>query len=103
MTADAAGNRNHFELHDSGWSSPRRSLGALLKDELELTAIPRSDGSCTDYRFTEEDEATLTAWMKRNLLMSHVPLGEDKASIKEKEDKLIEYFHSPLIDGDRKR
>jgi hypothetical protein len=105
MTADAAGNRNHFDMEDSGWSSPRRSLGALLKDELELTAIPRSDGNCTNYRFAGEGEAVLTAWMRRNLLMSHIPLDGGKAAIKEQEGKLIDQFQPPLnlqgVPGDR--
>jgi hypothetical protein len=96
MTADAAGKRNHFDMNDSGWSSPRRSLGALLKDALQLQAIPRSDGRCTMYRFTDKGEAALTAWMRRNLSMSHVPLGGDKAAIKRTEEQLIEYFRPPL-------
>ena len=92
MTADAGGNRNHFDMGDSGWSSPRRSLGALLKGELELTAIPRSDGNCTNYRFAGEGEAALTAWMRRSLLMSHVPLAGGKTAIKDQEDRLIDHF-----------
>lgn len=36
--------RNHFAHGHSGFSSPRRTLGALLKKELRLVAIRRGTG-----------------------------------------------------------
>jgi hypothetical protein len=36
------GDEDHFRTGGSGFSTLRRSLGALLKDKLELTAQPRS-------------------------------------------------------------
>jgi hypothetical protein len=100
MTADRAGERNHFAHPHSGFSSPRRLLGALLKATLGLRAIPRSSGSsptnCTNYRFRNEGEATLTRWMVENLLMSHVPMSMDRATIERMEEKLIAYLQPPL-------
>lgn len=96
MTDDRRKKRNHFDHADSGGSSPRRSLGALLKEQLRLQALPRSDGNCTNYRFNPESEAALTAWMRLNLSMSHVPLDEDKAAIKRIEEQLLVRFDPPL-------
>ena len=36
MTGASLKGRNHFDHEDSGFSSPRRSLGAILKDRLAL-------------------------------------------------------------------
>lgn len=44
MTEDSQDERNHFGHRDSSFSSPRRSLGAILKKDRELTAIPRGSG-----------------------------------------------------------
>jgi hypothetical protein len=55
----------------SGFSTLRRSLGALLKDELKLTAQPRGPGSSEQnlrcYRFDDPGEQRLTDWMRRHL------------------------------------
>ena len=100
MTADPAGQRNHFEHSHSGFSSPRRSLGALLKDQLRLRAIPRSSGASssnwTNYRFSDEGEAALTLWMRANLSMSHVPLSGGRLNIERVEKQLIAYLKPPL-------
>jgi hypothetical protein len=100
MTADRTGERNHFEHANSGFSSPRRSLGALLKAQLHLRAIPRSRGvsssNWTNYRFTDEGEAALTLWMRKNLSMSHVSLSGSKAEIERVEKQLIAYLKPPL-------
>jgi hypothetical protein len=62
----------HLRSNGTGGSSLRRSLGAILKKELELRAIPRSE-SKTDskrfshFRFTAEGEAKVTKWMHQNL------------------------------------
>ncbi len=55
--------RNHFKARNSGTHSPRRSLGAILRKELALTPIHGGKY----YRFSNEDEAKLTDWMKMNL------------------------------------
>jgi hypothetical protein len=44
MTESTLMGRNHFLHLDSSFSTLRRSLGALLKTELKLLAIPRGAG-----------------------------------------------------------
>jgi hypothetical protein len=100
MTADPAGERNHFAHAHSGFSSPRRTLGALLKDVLNLRAIPRSRGpsrtNWSNYRFSDAGEAALTRWMRQNLSMSHVRMAASKAAIKTVEKRLIARLKPPL-------
>ena len=59
----------HFKTGKTGSSTLRRSIGAVLKDKLKLTAIPRGTENDTkrfdNYKFVEEQ--TLTDWMKANL------------------------------------
>lgn len=61
----------HFRSGQTGFSTLRRSLGALLKDELSLSPQPRGAGSSDSnyrcYRFDEAGEARLTAWMHEHL------------------------------------
>ena len=63
--------RNHFKAKHSGFHSPRRSFGAILKDKLKLKAIPRgtskSKTNFRNYRFSDEEEIRLTQWMRSNL------------------------------------
>ncbi len=73
--------RNHFKAKHSGFHSPRRSLGAILKDQLRLNAIPRGTGKSKTnyrcYRFTDEGEKRLTQWMRSNLEYAIYPyLGD---------------------------
>jgi GIY-YIG catalytic domain len=61
----------HFATGNTGFSTLRRSIGALLKTGLKLRAIPRSDGpsetNVRNYRFTPKGEDRLTDWMQGNL------------------------------------
>ena len=67
--------RNHFMARDSGFSTVRRSVGAILKAELRLTAIPRAAGSSAtniqNFRFADDGEERLTNWMLANLECSN--------------------------------
>lgn len=69
--------RDHFNAKHSGFYTLRRSLGAILKTTLGLTAVPRASGpSATNYkcfRFTEDGEERLTEWMRSNLKLSTCP------------------------------
>jgi hypothetical protein len=100
MTADKAGERNHFALEHSGFSSPRRSLGALLKDKLSLRACRRapgqSDSNWKHYRFSDAGENALTQWMNDRLSMNHVSLSGDKDDIAEAEDQVIARLQPPM-------
>ncbi len=67
----------HFSSEGTGISTLRRSLGAILKGQLELTAIPRSPGSVSSsYRFLADGEKRLTQWMKSNLEVSVCPIED---------------------------
>lgn len=89
MTDDCLIVRNHFTHEHSGFSTFRRSLGAILKIRLGLIAVPRSAGSkSTAYRFAADDERRLSEWMALHLLGSQIPLPEhalelEKAAIRE--------------------
>ena len=79
ISADLArrGDEDHFRSGGSGFSTLRRSLGALLKDELKLTAQPRSPGPSEQnfrcYRFDDPGEQRLTDWMRRHLRVAVAP------------------------------
>lgn len=75
MTSSSLDARCHFEHRHSGFSTLRRSLGAILKGRLRFRSLPRAPGpSRTNvlcYRFDTEDEAQLTEWMRENLSYSY--------------------------------
>ncbi len=97
MTASSLDIRNHFKHQQSGFSTFRRSLGALLKPELRLQALPRAPGSSatnvTSYRFQEDGEQRLTQWMAQHLTYSCVPLDKDVEVV---ERALIRGLEPPL-------
>ena len=97
MTEDGLDARNHVNHDHSGFSSFRRSLGAIIKENLDLKALPRSSGASRSnlrcYRFTEQGEAALTEWMKENLLCAQVEVAED---VSECERGLIATLQPPL-------
>lgn len=59
----------HFNTGKTGKSTLRRSIGAILKDNLKLTAIPRGgeNDSLRFYNYKFIEEQSLTYWMKVNL------------------------------------
>jgi hypothetical protein len=65
------GDETHFRSGESGFSTLRRSLGAVLKDELRLSPEPRGTGSSRQnyrcYRFDDAGEERITAWMRSHL------------------------------------
>jgi len=67
----ARGDETHFSDGGSGFSTLRRSLGALLKENLDLKARPRGTGASKQnfrcYCFDEGGETRLTAWMREHL------------------------------------
>jgi hypothetical protein len=95
----------HFESGKTGSSSVRRALGAILKDELKLKAIPR--GSLEDflkrkkYKFTQEGELVLTSWMLENLKIGYwkAPQGWTKKLLKDRETQLTIEL-KPVLDRD---
>ncbi|WP_300376291.1 GIY-YIG nuclease family protein [Henriciella sp.] len=80
--------REHFapSAGDSMASCLRQSLGALLADQLELTAeagtkLPRLFRPRAPYRFDLESERRLDAWMKENLDCAFIPFRGDACAV----------------------
>ena len=98
MTQSSLCKRNHKEHKNSGFSTFRRSLGALLKEELELSAIPRgksrSEKDVTNFRFEGNGEERLTTWMKNNLKYGFFEVVQ--ADVRKQERKLITDYLPPL-------
>jgi hypothetical protein len=97
MTDSSLEVRNHFNHEHSGFSTLRRSPGALLKPSLALRAIPRGSGSSptnvTNYRFRAADELRLTEWMKTHLTYGFVVVSHDIRAV---ELALIDKLRPPL-------
>jgi GIY-YIG catalytic domain len=97
MTESSLELRNHFSHSHSGFSSPRRSLGALLKGRWSLQAVPRAPGASRtnvrNYRFSDEGEQRLAAWMDTHLTYGFCPV---EADVREIESRLIKELKPPL-------
>jgi hypothetical protein len=70
----------HFKAGQSGFSTLRRSLGALLKDELHIRAQPRGTGASStnyrNYRFDDAGEAVLSGWMREHRRVAVHPCAD---------------------------
>lgn len=97
MTTQSLDARDHFRHKHSGFSTLRRSLGAILKNELSLSAIPRSPGPSRSnlncYRFAGDGETRLSAWMEDNLVGAQEVLDRELAT---REQQLIAFIEPPL-------
>jgi hypothetical protein len=87
---------HHFNSENTGFSTLRRSIGAIFKEEFGLTAIPRSSGSSKtnvkNYKFLPEGEEKLTNWMIGNLEVGIRSLSDYKSI----EKSLISFLMPPL-------
>ena len=85
MTDSSLDARCHFEHAHTGFSTFRRSLGAILKSQLQLRALPRAPGpSRTNvlcYRFDADGESRLTEWMRNNLTYSYCEIADSVAAV----------------------
>jgi hypothetical protein len=94
MTESSLTARNHIFHASSGFSTLRRSLGAILKADLDLKAIPRSPGSKgSQFKFLPDGERRLTDWMKTHLSYGAIPVTSDISQI---ESRLILDHKPPL-------
>jgi hypothetical protein len=67
----------------TGWSSPRRSLAALLHDALGLKGIPRTPdkpGYFANYGLSDEHEKILSEWMGAHLTCAVWPRPSDAST-----------------------
>lgn len=96
MSGKGLNGRDHVGYQHSGSSTLRRSLGALLRERLGLQPVARDSKieNATKFRFTDEGEASLTAWMTEHLLASQVEI--DPADVSMTEKALISELRPPL-------
>ncbi|WP_340691732.1 GIY-YIG nuclease family protein [Hyphomonas sp.] len=91
--------QDHFDPpgRDSGTSTDRRTLGALLREDLGLTAQPGSFGincgNVSSYCFSLSGEARLSDWIRASLLVSRLPFSGDVASA---QSLLVRHLEPPL-------
>jgi hypothetical protein len=70
----------HFQSGQSGFSTLRRTVGALLIGDLELRPRPRGLGASTtnyrNYRFDDAGEEALSTWMREHVDVAIQPVAE---------------------------
>lgn len=95
----------HFRSGRTSSSTLRRSLGAILKNKLNLIAIPRDEinnkKTFDNYKFNSEGENNLTLWMKDNLKIGYW-IPEEELTYQELRDKemVITIKTKPTLDLD---
>jgi len=97
----------HFSDGKTGRSTLRRSLGAILKETLELVAIPRGgkndSKSCENYKFTLTGEKDLTNWMRANLEIGYwVPEPDINYKQLREKEKAVTIKLKPSLDLDNR-
>lgn len=98
--------KTHFNSKRTGSSTLRRSIGAILKDDLNLAALPRSEKKTDQdiycYKFNEDGEKELTNWMKNNLLIGYCVIENvDYQKLRDIEEEVIKIM-KPSLDLDRR-
>ena len=92
----------HLTDGKTGSSTVRRSLGALLREQLNLKPQPRSATEksakrFTNYKFDAAGEGALTVWMKKHLSLSFCELADLKIpELRALEKRLIGLAKPPL-------
>lgn len=66
---------NHFKTCKTGYSTLRRSIGAVLKEKLSLTALTRN-GTLTkkainNFKFQSDGDQRFSNWMESNLVIGY--------------------------------
>lgn len=88
----------HFAVGKTGSSTVRRSLAALLVEELALVAVPRNtakpDGSA-NFGLDAESESALSSWMERRLSLATWS-KPDGANLDEIETAVVRQLRPPL-------
>jgi len=88
----------HFANGETGRSTLRRSVAALLRRELKLSAIPRNParpGHFTRFALSPPHDARLTAWMRAQLWIA-VWVAPEGCQLKTIEDCLKVSWLPPL-------
>lgn len=88
----------HFAAGNTGSSTVRRSLAALLVDKLALVATPRNlakpDGSA-NFGLDAASEASLSGWLEQRLSLATWTKPEG-ANLDEIETAVVRRLHPPL-------
>lgn len=97
----------HLATGQTGWSTLRRSIGAILKLHLNLTAQKRDKNStklrADKYKFSEEGESLLTEWMSKNLKMGYWATDNPVTLVKlRKEEENVILKLKPTLDLDKR-
>ena len=82
----------------TGWSTPRRTLAALLRDELRLRACPRNLeklGAFDRFGLAGESDQQLTDWMRTNLRVG-LWYSDTTLRLKQVEDAIVSKLNPPL-------
>ncbi|HYK75991.1 MAG TPA: hypothetical protein VEV16_03380 [Daejeonella sp.] len=101
------GIETHFKTGQTGWSTLRRSIGAILKSKLKLSAHKRDLNPkklrADKYKFDEKGEVRLTEWMIENLKMGFWSTSNPltKAKLRDEEEKVIINL-KPSLDLDKR-
>lgn len=94
--------RQHLADGGTGFSTLRRSFGALLLKELKLKPRPRggtetSPCRFTHFRFDAKGEAKITKWMMENLTLGFLDFrNSDCSKLKDCEQAMIRSAKPPL-------
>lgn len=91
--------RTHFTTGKTGQSTLRRSLAALLRDELDLTAQPRNTDRPDDgasFALEPGSDARLTAWMVQELTIATWEKPEGPERLRDIEAEVIGASNPPL-------
>ncbi len=100
LSENALDGRNHLTHAHSGFSTLRRSLGAILKEQLQLECQRRAPGDSPDfYRFQDDGEERLTKWMADHLAFTVLPMAMEAATALE--PGMLERLTPPLNISDR--
>jgi len=70
-------------LNDTGISTVRRSLAAMLANSLQLTSVPGAEGAdpedrYANYALAAESEDKLTEWMHQNIRVAFLDVEADR-------------------------
>lgn len=90
--------RTHFGDGRTGWSTVRRSLAALLREPLGLSARPRDlvkPNRFANYGLAPAHDARLTTWMHEHLRLA-IWVTEQRASLGDIEGAILSEWRPPL-------
>ena len=92
--------KTHFSSGQTGSSTLRRSFAALLRESLDLHAIPRNPakpGYFSMFALSSEGDQTLTDWMREHLTLAVWPKPADEICILDDvETAVLDQWQPPM-------